>query len=172
MSPFSSHIIECTLRPRSHAASLALSKPKSRVSIITSRKVTSASVGIVAWYMKPPASYDSISSSHLRRSHTNDDDRVARATSAARSFIITRPAHDGPVHLRGGDGRRDGVRHANNCAGNCAPNYGREAHPFCGAEMRASTPSFFMSTHTVPDAMQSRTMMPPTECIASATFLM
>ena len=29
-----------------------------------------------------------------------------------------------------------------------------------------------MSTHTVPDAMQSRTMMPPTECIASATFLM
>lgn len=38
--------------------------------------------------------------------------------------------------------------------------------PFCGAEMSASTPHFFMSTHTVPEAMQSSTSSPPTEWTA------
>ena len=42
-------------------------------------------------------------------------------------------------------------------------------HPFCGALISTSTPLAVMSTHSAPDAMQSRTKRPPTAWTASAT---
>ena len=45
-------------------------------------------------------------------------------------------------------------------------------HPFWGADKMQSTPVAFMSTQTVPLAMQSRTKRPPCACTASATLLM
>mmetsp|Transcript_22878 Transcript_22878/g.46603 ORF Transcript_22878/g.46603 Transcript_22878/m.46603 type:complete len:289 (+) Transcript_22878:329-1195(+) len=130
-SPLASHMYLRTRSPSSKAAALALSKPKSLVSSITSRNCARASVGMVAWYMKPPASYASISSSHFLRSTTKEVPWEARVASTPRGPNMTRPAHEGPVQ------------------------------PFCGAEMSTSTPSSFMSTHTVPDAMQSSTKRPP-----------
>ena len=46
---------------------------------------------------------------------------------------------------------------------------GEALQPFCGALINTSTPVACMSTQTVPEAMQSRTNMPPTACAASAT---
>lgn len=75
-------------------------------------------------------------------SQQNESPWCAFVAATPRSESMTRPAHEGPVH------------------------------PFCGAEMSASTPFCSMSTHTVPEAMQSRTKMPPYECTASETVLM
>ena len=49
--------------------------------------------------------------------------------------------------------------------------HGELLQPFCGAEMRMSTPVAAMSTHIAPEAMQSSTNKPPTACTASATSL-
>ncbi len=49
------------------------------------------------------------------------------------------------------------------------PAHGEPLHPFCGALSRTSTPSSVMSTHSAPDAMQSRTNSPPAACVAAAT---
>ena len=46
---------------------------------------------------------------------------------------------------------------------------GELLQPFCGAEMRMSTPVATMSTHMAPEAMQSSTNRPPTAWVASAT---
>mmetsp|Transcript_29684 Transcript_29684/g.75434 ORF Transcript_29684/g.75434 Transcript_29684/m.75434 type:complete len:288 (-) Transcript_29684:110-973(-) len=135
--PFSSHMYSRTRPPSSHAASCAFWKPKSLVSSMTSRNWARASVGIVAWYMKPPASYASMSSSHFLKSTTKEVPLLARVASTPRLPSITSPAHDGPVH------------------------------PFCGAEMRTSTPSACMSVHTVPEAMQSSTKRPPSLATAA-----
>jgi len=48
---------------------------------------------------------------------------------------------------------------------------GELLQPFCGAEIRMSTPVACMSTHMAPEAMQSSTNRPPTACTASATAL-
>jgi hypothetical protein len=46
---------------------------------------------------------------------------------------------------------------------------GEALQPFCGALISTSTPQACMSTHSVPEAMQSSTNRPPTACTASAT---
>ena len=78
---------------------------------------------------------------HLPRSTANEVEVAAFAISRAVSFIMTIPA----------DGCAD--------------------HPFCGAEINTSTPVAFMSTQAQPEAMQSKTKIPPTPCTASATAL-
>ena len=45
---------------------------------------------------------------------------------------------------------------------------GGPLHPFCGAVMSISTPSAAMSIQIHPDAIQSNTSNPLTECIAVA----
>mmetsp|Transcript_16448 Transcript_16448/g.39244 ORF Transcript_16448/g.39244 Transcript_16448/m.39244 type:complete len:217 (-) Transcript_16448:612-1262(-) len=141
-SPLSSHIYLRTWLPSSHAASCAFWNPKSFVSSITSRNCARASVGMVAWYMKPPASYESMSSSHFLKSTTKEVPLVARVASTPRLPSMTSPAHEGPVH------------------------------PFCGAEMSTSTPSSSMLVHTVPDAIQSSTKRPPSFSMAAHARLM
>ena len=49
------------------------------------------------------------------------------------------------------------------------PAPGEPLHPFCGALTSTSTPRSAMSTHSAPDAMQSRTKSPPTSWVAAAT---
>ena len=73
---------------------------------------------------------------------TMDVDVVFRVAWSPRSESIISDAHAGPVQ------------------------------PFCGADRIQSTPVSFMSTQTVPEAMQSSTNKPPCACIAAATFLM
>jgi hypothetical protein len=47
--------------------------------------------------------------------------------------------------------------------------HGEALQPFCGALTSTSTPVASMSTHIVPEAMQSSTKRPPTAWVASAT---
>ena len=49
-----------------------------------------------------------------------------------------------------------------------SPAHGDPLQPFCGALTNASTPQACISTQSVPDAMQSSTIMPPCSCTASA----
>ena len=51
------------------------------------------------------------------------------------------------------------------------PADGDADQPFCGAEIRTSTPSSFISIQAQPDAIQSRTIIAPTSWAASAIFL-
>ena len=44
--------------------------------------------------------------------------------------------------------------------------------PFCGAEIKTSTPVACMSTHIAPEAMQSSTNSAPTSCAAALTVRM
>ena len=51
------------------------------------------------------------------------------------------------------------------------PAEGDADQPFCGAEIRTSTPSSFISIQAHPDAIQSRPIIAPTSWAASAIFL-
>ena len=48
------------------------------------------------------------------------------------------------------------------------PAEGEADQPFCGAEIKTSTPVAFISTQAHPDAMQSKTIIAPTSCAARA----
>ncbi len=52
------------------------------------------------------------------------------------------------------------------------PKPGESLQPFCGALINTSTPSLSISTQTAPEAIQSKTNIPPCACTASLTSLM
>ncbi len=70
--------------------------------------------------------------SHFPRSTAKDVDLRAFTRSTAAAFSMTQPVE------------------------------GEADQPFCGAEIRTSTPVAFMSTQTQPEAIQSSTNNPPT----------
>ena len=78
---------------------------------------------------------------HFFRSMAKLDDVVPSIRSSAASENITRPAE------------------------------GEADQPFCGAEIRTSTPTSFMSTQTQPLAMQSSTKSAPASWAARASAL-